>query len=97
MEIELIARPVFDLKIGEAVFKEFTVQSEWEGFKKLSSRHHGTVIIALAPGMHNDLSKIFDFLAPGPQEAPKQKAVVIRAPADILAAVEREHAKGGAA
>jgi len=101
MEIELIARPFFDLKIGDAVFKDFTVLSEWEGFKKLSSRTHGTVIVATQH--EGDFAKLFDnFFAL--EKTAKNKAVLIKGPTDILAAASRElarqaaePAKGGAA
>lgn len=97
MEIELITRPVFDLKIGDAVFKDFTVLSEWEGFKKLHSARHGTVILTVK-GAQNDFSKVFDFLlSEKAAEEPKQKVVIVRASPDILAALSENEAKGGEA
>lgn len=92
MAIELIQRPMFDLKIGETVFKEFTVLSEWEGFKKLSSPKHGTVIVATEA--KGEYSKLLDALIP--EKAGKDKIFIIKGPVDVLAALEREHAKGGA-
>ena len=96
MEIELIARPLFDLKVGETVFKDFSLTSEWEGFKKLNSVRHGTVILAVKEPS-NDLFKLFEFLDPKKSEhQPTKKVVIVRASPDILAALSNNDAKVGA-
>jgi len=87
MEIELIERPTFDLKIGDTTLPGFSVTSEWEGFKKLSSAKYGVAILAMP--QKGEYPNLLSWLTPEAKGAPV-KVSIIKASQVILTAIEDE-------
>lgn len=82
MEIEILERKAFDIKIGETVLEGFAVVSAWECFQKLKSDKHGEIVIMEPDG--TTFSEHFKMIFGG-GTAEFKKATVVRASPGIVA------------